>query len=213
MSDTNPESVRMVPRSLEDRTPTGYSSPENAARAKNALSLMQAKLTGLGIESHVAISWYWYSLGIIQSKEHDGDNYKALEVRDSQDSQGKKLLFCFDTIRVTYDGEILYRGPTIEEGLENLDEELMTEVKRQHQWAGTAVQRRADIKQEEEDRRAILRKLHDEFPLYRNGINCYNKIGSGARFAVTIQDLTEDQIRTLLQTYGQKSQETQEADS
>lgn len=190
-----------------ENTPKGYLGEEIVHRAKNALALMQAKLTGMGIESELALNWYWYTL-IVKTPEV----YRALEVREQKEplEQPSKLLFIFETIRVTQDGEILYRGPTIEEGLPNLEEELMVEVKRQHNWVGTALQRRAALKEERAARHEALDKLHEDFPKYRNKINCYNKVRSGTRFGVTLQDLTEEQLRTVLQMFpGETNEEVQ----
>lgn len=178
---------------MADNTPTGYTSPETAARARTALSLIQAKLMGAGIESNVGVNWYFHSLIVI-----DPETYRALEVRESQESRDR-LIFCFETIRVTRDGEILYRGPTIEEDIENLDDELMAEIQRQHDWVTRAIPRRVALREEEANRHQTLQRLNDEFPQYRGGINCYVKIGSGVRFSVTLQDLTEYQLRTFLQ--------------
>jgi hypothetical protein len=184
-------------------TPKGYSDEGTAHRAHDALALMQAKLTGLGIESSVTINWYWYTLLI-----HTPEVYRVLEVREQNEPGGQpsKLLFQFETIRVEpREGEILYRGTIIEEDLPNLEDELMAEVNRQHDWVQSAIQRRAALKEEESAQCLALEKLHEDFPKYNGGINCYNKIGSGTRFAVTLQDLTEEQLRTVLRMFPGES--------
>lgn len=176
--------------------PKGYLNEESAHRAKESLSLMQLKLTEMSIESSVSVNWFWYTLMI-----HTPKIYKALEVREQKEpgDQLSKLLFTFETIRVTHDGEILYRGPTIEEDLDNLVEELMVEIKRQQGWMMSALQRVKLLKEEEAVRSQALDKLHEDFPKYRKWINCYNKVGSETRFVVTLQDLTEEQLRTVIQ--------------
>jgi hypothetical protein len=189
--------------------PKGYLENAVAHRAHDALALMQAKLAGMGIESTISINWYWYTL-MVQTPEM----YRALEVREQREPGDKpsKLLFIFETIRVSRDGEVPYRGTTIEEDLPNLADELMVEFKRQHDWVGRAIQRREAIEKDENDRRLTLEKLHEDFPRYRGGINCYNKIGKGQRFAVTIQDLTEEQLRTVLLMFPGESPADEEKD-
>jgi len=185
--------------------PKGYSEESIAHRAHDAIALIQAKLTGMGIESSVSINWYWYTL-MISTPE----TYRAIEVREQAEPglTPSKLLYIFETIRVNRDGEILYRGPTIEEDLPNLEEELIVEVERQHDWVKSSIQRREALKEEEDTRRQTLEKLNEDFPRYRKGISCYNKIGKGTRFAVTIQDLTEEQLRIVLQMFpGESSEE------
>ena len=61
-------------------TPKGYSDDTVAHRAHDALALMQAKLTGMGIESEVSINWYWYVLVV-----HTPELYRALEVREQRE--------------------------------------------------------------------------------------------------------------------------------
>lgn len=190
-------------------TPKGYSTREVAVRAKDALFLIQAKLAGLGTESELAINWYWYILVV-----KDPELYRALEIREQNEPGDKpsKLLFIFETIRISRDGEILYRGTTIEEDLPNLEDELMVEVKRQQDWVKRAIQRRETLKEEETARFQALEKLHEDFPRYKGGINCYNKIGKGTRFAVTLQDLTEEQLRIALQMFPGKGPDDEEKD-
>lgn len=190
-------------------TPKGYSTREVAVRAKDALSLIQAQLTGMGIESEIAINWYWYIL-VVKTPEL----YRSLEVREQNEPGGKpsKLLFIFETIRVSRDGDIFYRGTTLEEDLPNLEEELVVEVKRQQDWVKRAIQRRETLQEEETARFQALEKLHKDFPRYKGGINFYNKIGKGARFAVTLQDLTEEQLRIALQMFPGKGPDDEEKD-
>jgi hypothetical protein len=54
--------------------------------------------------------------------------------------------------------------------------------------------------EKEKARRQFLEKIREEFPKYRNDISSYDKIG-GVRFSVSIRDLTEEQLRAVLQMF------------
>lgn len=170
---------------------TTYSSPELEARASNIVSLLQAKLEGVGIKSELSNNWYWFTLVV----QEDPEVYRAATVNQSIDKG--VLIVAFETIRMEPDGEILYRGLTMEEGLPNFEQEVFEEALRQNSWVKRMHERRAQTEMQRQAVMAALGRLRADLPEYANSIHVTSQ--DKGLFGLTIRDLTEDRLRAIVE--------------
>ena len=173
---------------------TTYSSPELEARANNIVALLQAKLVGAGIKSELANNWYWFTLIVTE----DPEVYRAATVSEGTDKG--TLVVTFETIRMEPDGEILYRGPTMEEGLENFEQELYDEAIKQNNWVKRMHERRAANHQLELDSMRVWADLRREFPGYEKDIQRTSI--DPLLFSLNLKGLTQDRLREILRLLG-----------
>jgi len=167
-----------------------YSSPEVENRALDILSALQAKLEGVGINAERANNRYWFTFLITE----DPEVYRALTVTEGVDKG--VLVMSFETIRMEPDGEILYRGTTIEEGLENFAEEVYEETLKQNSWFKRMLERRALHEQQRQEVMAALGRLRDDLPAYADLIFPMSK--TDCYFNITIRGLTEARVRAIV---------------
>ena len=167
-----------------------YSSPEVEKRAQDILSSLQSKLEVVGIKSEKSNNWYWFTFLITE----DPELYRVATVTEGTDKG--VLIVSFETIRMEPDGEILYRGTTLEEGLENFAEEVYEETLRQNSWVKRMHERRALHEQQRQEVMAALGRLREDLPAYADLIfpmsqtDCY--------FNITIRGLTEARVRAIV---------------
>lgn len=176
---------------------TTYSSPEVEARAQNIMSLLQAKLAGAGIKSEKANNWYWFTLIVTE----DPEVYRAATFSEGTDKG--TLVVTFETIRMEPDGEILYRGLTLEEGLENFDQEVYEEAIKQNKWVKRMHERRAQAEMQRQAVRGALGRLKTDFPEYANAIHLTSY--EDGTFGITLEGMTEDRVRGVI---GEAKKET-----
>jgi hypothetical protein len=167
---------------------THYSSPETNNRAKDLVSLLQAKLAGVGIKSEVTSNWYSYALMV-----QDPEPYRAVSIHESADKGC--LVVCFETLRLSTDGEILYRGVNIEENPEAIDD-LIEEAKRQNDWAKRRQERSQSMQQKAQLSDAALQRLREDYPGHARDIRVHSQYG--CTFNLILTGVTEERIREIL---------------
>jgi hypothetical protein len=181
-----------MPLGLTNHEPK-YSSPEVAIRALDTLSSLEAKVKGLGIEVSTGSNWY-HRILMVQSPE----TYRSVSAIEDLRSTPWRLTYVFETIRLDNDGEILYRGCTLDEGLENLEEELLKEFQRQHGWAKSAFQRKQEKAARVEAKVAAWNKIRGDFPNHHRSAHSSMLPSGEIQYGITIGNLTENQLRYLL---------------
>ena len=176
-----------------------YSSDEINARVRDKLNLLQAKFTGIGVESHVATGIHWHVL-IVDSPQF----YRVVTVCETDQPEDKpgKLTYCFETLRVEPDGEILYRGPMIDEDIENLDDELWVTAQEQYKWSKVWAER---VKEQEERKRVLvdtLKRVREQFPEHTSNIQAYSDPTKGITFDITLKGLSEYALEQVLLAFN-----------
>jgi hypothetical protein len=170
-----------------------YSSPEVTVRALDTLSSLGAKALGLGIEVSTGSNWYHRILVV-----HTPESYRSVSAIEDLHCNPGKLTYVFETIRLENDGEILYRGCTLDESLEDLEGELLKEFQRQHDWVKTAFQRKQERAARVEAKVAAWSKIMGDFPNHHRSAHSSMLPSGEIRYGITIGDLTENQLRYLL---------------
>jgi hypothetical protein len=172
-----------------------YSEPEIDARVKDRLNLLQAKLTGIGVESHVATGLHWHVL-IVDLPQF----YRVVTVCETGDAPGK-LTYCFETLRLEPDGEIFYRGPLIDEDIENLDDELWTTAQEQYKWSRVWAERVAELKTKQKNLKDTLNRIREQYPEHARDIQA-NHSPKGVEFSITIKELSEYALEQIILAFN-----------
>jgi hypothetical protein len=98
------------------------------------------------------------------------------------------------------DGEILYRGITLEEGLENFEQVLYDEAIKQNHWVKRMHERRDAQHQLELTSMQVWAELRREFPGYERDIQRTSI--DPLLFSLNLKGLTQDRLREILRLLG-----------
>jgi hypothetical protein len=170
---------------------TTYSSPELEARAHNIVSLLQAKLAGAGIKSELSTTQYWFTLIVTE----DPEVYRAATVSESVID--KNIQVTFESVRMEPDGQALYRGSTMEEWLENFEQEVYEEALKQNKWVKRMHERRAQAEMQRQAVMGALGRLKADLPDYANSIQVTSQ--EKGLFGLTLTGLTEFRLREIVE--------------
>jgi hypothetical protein len=169
--------------------PSNYSGPEAVQSVKDALNHVKDALASKGISSELMGDWYHW---ILQVDLDSSDRYKAIEAREVEG----KISYNFESIRLRYDGEILYRGCTIDSDHPELYSELVSEAQRQHDWVKSRQVRQEEIEKNVQLSEATLNRLREEFPLYTRSLCIHSH--QNCTFSLTLNGLTEELLRKII---------------
>lgn len=168
--------------------PNMYSSQEVVERVKSTLIHVKDELAGL-FKSELVGDWYHWLLRVDLDAS---DPYTAIVAHEVEG----KISYTFESLRLGHDGEILYRGCTIDADHPELYSELVAEAKRQHDWAKRRQERQAEMQQKAQLSDATLRQLREEFPTHARGILVHSQ--QECTFNLIITGLTPDRLRELI---------------
>ena len=168
--------------------PNNYSSQELVELAKSTLTHVKDELAGQ-FKSELVGDWYHWLLRVDLD---DSDPYKAIVAHEVEG----KLSYTFESLRLGNDGEILYRGCTIDADHPQLYSELVAEAKRQHDWAKRRQERSREMQQRAQVSDDTLRKLREEFPTHAREILVHSQ--QGCTFNLTLTGLTEERLREVI---------------
>lgn len=171
--------------------PNQYSSPEVVNRVKSVLTHVKNELAGL-LSSELVGDWYHWVLRVDLEDQLGTDPYRAIVAREVNG----KITYTFESLRVGNDGEILYRGCTIDDDHPQLHLEMVAEAKRQHDWAKRRQQRQEEMAEKIRVSDATLRQLRGEFPKYSRGILMHSQ--NDCTFSLTLTGLTPERLRELI---------------
>jgi hypothetical protein len=168
--------------------PKNYSSQEVIDRLKSVLTHVKDELAGL-FKSELVGDWYHWFLRVDLD---DSDPYKAIVAHEVEG----KLSYTFESLRLGNDGEILYRGCTIDDDHPQLYLELVSEAQFQHDWAKRRQERQAEIQQKAQLSLDALKRLREEHPKHARGISVHSQ--KDCTFSLTLTGLSEERLRDVI---------------
>jgi hypothetical protein len=168
--------------------PSNYSSQEVVERVKVTLIHIKDELAGQ-FKSELVGDWYHWLLRV---ELNDSDPYKAIVAHEVEG----KLSYTFENLRLGPDGEICYRGCTIDADHPELYSELVSEALRQHDWAKRRQERQTEMQQRAQLSDDLLWKLREEFPTHARGILVHSQ--QDCTFNLTLTGLTSDRLREVI---------------
>lgn len=171
--------------------PNSYSSQEVVERVKSVLIHVRDELAGQ-FKSELVGDWHHWLLRVDLGSS---DTYRAIVAYEDSG----KVIYIFEPIRLWNDGEVLYRGCSIDDDHPQLYLELVAEAKRQHDWA----KRRQEIQMKTQKELQLsgdtLRQLREEYPKHAQGILVHSQ--QDCTFSLTLSGLTPDRLRELIRVF------------